>query len=53
MGMMQLFFLETSSLLRAFVEDNAHRKSASHSNLFRNFYIVRSVLIMAFVVKYY
>jgi len=29
--------LETCSLIRRFVEDNAYRKSASHSSLFRDF----------------
>jgi len=33
---MQLF-LETSSLIRGLVEDNAHRRSASCSSLFRDF----------------
>ena len=37
---MQLFFLETSHLIRGFVEDNAHRRSASHSSLLRNFVFI-------------
>jgi len=35
MGMKLL--LETSSLFRGFVEENAHRKLASHSSLLREF----------------
>jgi len=36
MGKMQLLF-GTSSWIWGFVEDNASRKSASHSSLFRDF----------------
>jgi len=38
MGRMQLF-LETSSLIQGFVEDNAHRKSALPTSLFRDFVV--------------
>jgi len=43
-------FLETSNFIRGFVEDNVHRKSASHSRLSGDF-VLSFVLIIAFIVK--
>jgi len=51
MGRIQLF-LEISSLIRGFVENNAYCKSASHSSLFPEFVLSAAALPWSLVSKF-